>query len=229
MPRLFVTPREIDFINDISKEVTKDIVGQKIFYFPISFDKTNVHDVYEEAVEKITEEAIEINCLVDWQPADVTTNKFGQDSILAIKAYIQSRDMIHKEIDLKDGDFFSYGRDIYEITTVKTFRNIYGQIEYDDGIELTARQVRRDNFAVRPPGPLEEAHSDDDAIQDTFHQQRGFSENREGPTGDRHDLVDKGVLDAPEIDEPAEISTRGTTGAVGNSFYGEGDTSNTTS
>lgn len=229
MPRLFITPREIDFINDISKEVTKDIVGQKIYYFPISFDKTKVHEVYEEALEKITEETIEINCLVDWQPADVKTNKFGQDSILAIKVYIQSRDMIQKEIALKDGDFFSYGRDIYEITSVKTFRNIYGQIEYDDGIELAGRQVRRDNFAIRPPGPLEESHSDDDAVQDTFHQQRGFAENREGPTGDTRDLIKKGVLEVPEIDEPAETSQRGTTGAVGNSFYGEGDSPNTTS
>src|SRR5690606_20624458 len=134
---------------DIAKEVTKDIIGQKIYYYPISFDKTKVHEIYEEAVEKITEETIEINCIVDWQPADVKTNKFGQDSILSIKVYIQSRDMIQKEIDLKDGDFFSYGRDLYEITTIKTFRNIYGQIEYDDGIELTARQVRRDNFAIK--------------------------------------------------------------------------------
>lgn len=226
MPRLFVTPREIDFINDIAKEVTKDIVGQKIFYFPISFDKTKVHDVYEEAVEKIAENPIEINCLVDWQPADVTTNKFGQDSILKIKVYIQSRDMIHKEIELKDGDFFTYGSDVYEITTVKTFRNIYGQIEYDDGIEMTAVQVRRDNFTVRPPGPLEEQFSDEDAVQDTFHQQRGFAENREGPTGDKHDLVDKGVLDAPDIDEPAEVSARGTKRNMGNAFYGEGDMEN---
>lgn len=222
MPRLFVSPREIDFINDIAKEVVKDIVGQKIYYFPISFDKTKVHDVYEEAIEKISEQTIEINCIVDWQPADVKTNKFGQDSILSIKVYIQSRDMIQKEIALKDGDFFSFGSDLYEITKLTTFRKIYGQVEYDDGIELTARQVRRDNFAVRPPGPLEEKFTDDDAVQDTFYQQRGFDENREGKTGDKHDLVDKGVLEPPIDDSPAEISSRGTTGRAGNAFYGEG-------
>lgn len=223
MPRLFISPREIDFINDISKEVTKDIIGQKIYYFPVSFDKTKIHDIYEEAIEKIVEQAIEINCIVDWEPADVITNKFGQDSILSIKVYVQSRDMIHKQIELKDGDFFSYGSDVYEITTVKTFRNIYGQIEYDDGIELTARQVRRDNFSVRPPGPLEEKYSDEDAVQDTFVQQRGFSENREGETGDKRDLIDKGVLETPDITKPAEVSSRGTSGNSSNAFYGEGD------
>jgi hypothetical protein len=223
MPRLFITPREIDFINDISKEVTKDIVGHKIYYYPVSFDKSNVHKIYEESLEKIIEQTIEINCIVDWQPAEVKTTKFGQDSILSIKVYIQSRDMLQKDIALKDGDFFSFGADVYEITTVKTHRNIYGQIEYSDGIELTARQVRKDNFAIKPPGPTNEWYGDEDSIQDRFVQQRGFSENKEGETGDKRDLVDKGVLDRPEIDEPAEISERGTTGNVGNAFYGEGD------
>jgi len=220
MPRLFITPREIDFINDISKEVTKDIIGHKIYYFPISFDKTKIHAIYEESPEKIVEQAIEINCIVNWEPAEVKTTKFGQDSILSIKVYIQSRDMIQKEIALKDGDFFSFGADIYEITTIKTHRNIYGQIEYTDGIELTARQARKDNFAIKPPGPTNEFYNDDDAVQGRFVQQRGFSENKEGETGDRHDLVDKGVLDPP-ISQPAEISNLGTTQRAGNAFYGE--------
>jgi len=222
MPRLFITPREIDFINDISKEVTKDIIGHKIYYFPISFDKTKVHAIYEESPEKITEEAIEINCIVSWEPAQVKTTKFGQDSILSIKVYIQARDMIQKEIALKDGDFFSFGADLYEITTLNPFKNIYGQIEYMSGIELTARQVRKDSFAIKPPGPTSEFYSDEDAVQGRFVQQRGFSENKEGETGDRRDLVDKGVLDAP-ISTPAEISNLGTSQKAGNSFYGEGD------
>ena len=58
MSRLFITPREINFINDIAKEVIKDVVGQKIYYFPISVTKTRVHDVYEESPEKIFENPI---------------------------------------------------------------------------------------------------------------------------------------------------------------------------
>lgn len=222
MPRLFVTGREIDFFNDISKETMKDIVGQKIYYYPVSYDKTNVHEVYEEAVEKIVEQPIEIDAIVDWQPADVKTNQFGQDSILSIKVYVQSRDMIDKEIEIKDGDFFTYGPDAFEITTIKKFRNIYGQIEYSDGIEMEARQVRRDMFAVRPIGPTDEKYSDEDAKQERFVQQRGFAENREGPTGDVRDLQKKGVLEEP-LCGPAEVSERGTRGNVSNAFYNEGD------
>jgi hypothetical protein len=45
--RLFLTPREINFMNDISKELVKDVVGQKIFLYQISEIKSKVHDVYE--------------------------------------------------------------------------------------------------------------------------------------------------------------------------------------
>jgi len=223
MPRLFITPREIDFINDISKEVIKDIIGQKVYYYPISFDKSKVDDVYEEAIEKIFENPIEINCIVDWQPPDITTTKFGQDSILSIKVYIQSRDLIHKEIEVKDGDFFSYGSEFFEITSARTMKNIYGQVEYGDGIELLGRQARKDLFSEKAFGPTKESFNDPEAVQKTFVQQRGFDENREGKTGDKRDLVDNGVLDAPDIDEPAEISSRGTSGNSGNAFFGQYD------
>ena len=53
MPRLFITPREVDFISDITKELVKDVRGQKIFYYRVREDLTEVHDVYEEAPEKI--------------------------------------------------------------------------------------------------------------------------------------------------------------------------------
>ena len=47
MARLFVSEREINFINDTMKEVVKDVIGQKIYYFPISEIKSRVHDIYE--------------------------------------------------------------------------------------------------------------------------------------------------------------------------------------
>ena len=40
MSRFFITEREVNFINDIAKEVVKDVVGQKIYYFPISVAKS---------------------------------------------------------------------------------------------------------------------------------------------------------------------------------------------
>ena len=55
MSRLFITQREINFINDIGKEIVKDVIGQKIYYYSINEVKTRIPDVYEEAPEKVYE------------------------------------------------------------------------------------------------------------------------------------------------------------------------------
>ena len=60
MARLFITPREIDFISDLTKEINKDVIGQKVYYYKIRADLTNVHEVYEEAVNKVFDPPVEV-------------------------------------------------------------------------------------------------------------------------------------------------------------------------
>ena len=43
MARLFITPREIDFISDVTKEIVKDVIGQKIYYYKVREDLSKVH------------------------------------------------------------------------------------------------------------------------------------------------------------------------------------------
>jgi len=219
MARLFITPREVDFINDINKEILKDVNGQKIYYFSISEKKTHVHDIYREAPEKIFEQPIEIDAWVAWEPQDVKTDRFGQEEVSRIEVLIPNRDMIDKRIKLSSGDFFSYGTKFFEIVQIKETHQIYGQIEYTGGVRLIGKESRKSNFASKLLGPTYEGLSDPDAVQDTFHQQRGFAENANGVTGDVRDLQKKNVLDEP-LTGPSEVSPRGTlTGSAGSSFY----------
>jgi hypothetical protein len=55
MARLFITSREIDLISDLTKEIIKDVIGQKVFYYSVSETKSHVHDIYLESPEKIFE------------------------------------------------------------------------------------------------------------------------------------------------------------------------------
>jgi hypothetical protein len=223
MARLFITPREIDFINDLNKELVKDVVGQTIVLYPISEIKTKVHDVYQEAVNKIFEKPIRIDALVEWEPEDVRTNQFGTEEFTSVTAFIPHRDMINKDIRLAEGDFFSYGPQFFEVTSARTTHNIYGQIEFTGGMKLTGKEARRSLFISKLKGPTDENYSDSDAIQDPFHQQRGFDQNAEGPTGDVRDLQRRGVLDAP-LTGPSEVSSLGTlTGSANSSFYDDQD------
>ena len=220
MARLFITPREMNFINDIAKEVIKDVVGQKIFLFQISEIKSKVHDIYEESPDKVFETPIELDCLVKYNEQEIRTNRFGSEEYYTIEAYIQSRDLLDKGIEILEGDFFSYGSTFFEVIKAPLTQTIFGQIEHKRFITITGRQSRREQFLSKVFGPTSEEYTDSDAVQNTFVQQRGFKNNRLGETADVRDLQKSGVLDAP-ITGPKEVSPKGDSTNVGSSFYDE--------
>lgn len=220
MGRLFLSEREINYINDLGKELVKDVVGQKIYYYSISNIKSQVHDVYEESPDKIFENPIEIDALVKYSPQDVRTNRFGSEEYYSIEAYLQARDLLDKGIDVHEGDFFSYGETFFEVIKSPRSDVIYGQIEHKTYITITGKQSRKGQFVSKVFGPTSEDYSDPDAVQTTYVQQRGFEKNRLGVTGDVRDLQKNGVLDAP-ISGPAEVSPSGDTTGAGSSFYDE--------
>jgi len=217
--RLFITPREINFINDIGKEIVKDVVGQKIYYFPISEIKSKVHDVYEEAPEKVFENPIEIGALVKYQPQEIRANVFGSEEYYTIEAYIQERDLLDKGIQILEGDFFSYGSVFFEVIQAPDSNTIYGEIEHKGFLTITGKQSRKGQFTSKIFGPTSEAYSDPDAVQETFVQQRGFAMNAEGPTGDIRALQENDVLTKP-ISGPGEVTPKGE-GRAGSAFYDE--------
>lgn len=207
MPRLFITPREINLINDLAKEVVKDVVGQKIYLFQISEAKSKIHEIYEESTEKIFDNPIEIECLVEYQPQVISTNQFGSEEYFSIKVYINSRDLLDRQIEILEGDFFSYGSTFFEIVTAPDSATLMGQIEYKSYITLTGKQARKGQFVSKVFGPTSEEYSDKDAVQNSFYQQRGFAKNQLGETGDKRELISNGTLDQP-ITGPKEVSKK---------------------
>jgi hypothetical protein len=220
MARFFITKREINFINDITKELIKDVIGQKIYFFPISEIKSNIHDIYEESPEKIFDNPIEIECLVKYEAPDIRTNRFGSEKYFRVSAHIQSKDLLDRGIEILEGDFFSFGSVFFEITQAPDADIIFGQVEHEQYITLKGTQSRKGQFISKVFGPTSETYSDDDAVQETFVQQRGFENNRLGKTGDVRDLRKNGILDDP-ISGPKEVSKKGGNARAGSSFYGD--------
>ena len=222
MARLFITPREINFISDITKEIIKDVIGQKIIYYPISEIKTKTHEVYNEALKKVFDNPIIIDALVDNNfQTETKIDKFGVDAQYKIEVYIQHRDLVEKNINVNIGDFFSFGDNFYEITDRTFMRNIYGMPEYKDGVKIVGIKSRQGLFDTSLVGPTDIRYTDPDAVQDTFVQQRGEQKDVNGdPTGDVRDLVKNGVLDPP-LTGPKEVSHEGDSTGVGPAFYDE--------
>jgi hypothetical protein len=222
MSRLFITKREIDFIADTTSEIIKDVIGQRIFYYPVSVVKTQVHDVYEEAVNKVFESPIEIDALVEFSPEEVKTNIFGHEEIYKLDVFIQHRDLLNKQIKCKEGDFFSYGSVFFEVITATFIDNIFGQTEHYTGIKLTGKQARKGQINMPALGPTSEEYSDDNAVQTEFEQQRGFSEDSDGnDTGDVRALQENEKLEEP-ISGPTGVKDPDDTDTVIDSaFYGD--------
>lgn len=216
MARLFLTHREIDFINDTSKELIKDIVGQKIYYYRVRPEFTNIHTVYDEAVDKIFDPPVEIECRVQYEPQDVRTNKFGSEEFYTINCWFHYRDIIERDIKINEGDFFSYDGNWFEVVKSTLDSVIYGQIEHGMGYHVICKQARRGLIDRDPIGPTSEQWTDADAVQSTFVQQRGFETNKQGETADVRNLQQNGVLDRP-LSGPAEVAPDG----ISSSFYDE--------
>jgi hypothetical protein len=221
MARLFITPRELNFISDITKELIKDVVGQKIYYYPISEHKTQTHGVYNEALKKVFDNPIAIDALIDNNfQSDTKIDQFGVDAQYKIEVFIQHRDLVEKGINVAIGDYFSFSEIFYEITERSFMRNIYGMPEHKDGVKLVGARVRESQFKALVIGPTDISRPEADAVQTTFVQQRGAAVNKEGDTADVRDLVRNGVLDEP-LTGPREVSSLGDGPGVGSAFYDE--------
>ena len=223
MARLFITPRELNYISDITKEIIKDVIGQKIIYYPVSEIKTKTHEVYNEALKKIFDNPIIIDALVSNEFQTTTKiDKFGIDAQYQIEVYLQYRDLVDKGISINIGDFFSFSDIFYEITEQVSMRNIYGMAEHKNALKLIGIKSRQGLFVAPLIGPTDIKYTDSDAIQDVFVQQRGLKYDKKTGdlTGDIRDLVREGVLDQP-ITGQQEISNLGDPDNVGNAFYGE--------
>jgi hypothetical protein len=221
MARLFITPRELNFISDITKEIIKDVIGQKIYYYPMSEIKTKTHGVYNEATQKVFDNPIEIDALVDSSfQTETKINQFGVDAQYKLEVFMQHRDLVEKGITPAIGDYYSFSFIFYEVTELNFMRNIYGMPEHIDGVKLTGTKVRQSQFNTNIIGPTGLSFTDTDAIQDTFVQQRGIAENKLGETHDVRDLVRNGVLDAP-LTGPREVSPTGDKTGSGAAFYDE--------
>ena len=190
MARLFIGLREVQFINDLTKEFIKDVAGQVIHYFPVSAIKSSVHKVYNESIQKIFENPISIPALVGMPEYSSKTTNFGPDIEAKIEVLVQFKDLQDKKIVVSEGDFFSYDDMFYEVlTVVNVGKNIFGLAEYNTAWKITARSARLNQMDV-PNLPDPRLAPED--IQIVFEQQRGLPLMNDGQeTGDVREMRER--------------------------------------
>jgi hypothetical protein len=215
--RLFIGQREQNLISDITKELFRDVVGQKVYYYAISETKTRNHEIYNESPDKVWDAPIELPALVGSPERTVKTDIFGPEHLAKIEIFLHYRDLVDIGVNVTIGDFVRWGDTMYEIANIANLRNIYGHAEQTDGLKLECVQARKGQIDPPQIGPSDVAFSDPDAVQKEFEQTRGNKEINGQPTGDKRDLQENGVLEKP-VTGPNRIVEDG---PKGSDFYGD--------
>lgn len=147
MSTLFVTDREISFVNLISRELIQHVVGETIYYYAISVEKTRVHRIYREAIKKTWAPPVQINALVRYDSPTTRTTQEGVDTEYNLEVYFHNQELGERNVVPREGDFVEYGGVFYEIATVTQPQLIFGQIQNKILTKCTCVISRESNFA----------------------------------------------------------------------------------
>lgn len=140
-PPLFTGKKEKDFVKQINDEVIERVIGQGIFYYPISVEHTEFHEVYGEAITKTFLPPIRVHALIEWSEYITETGKFGVDRRRAINVHFHKRRLTEDQnLYVREGDFVKYGDLFYEIVSLSEPQELFGQ--NDARMEIVAKCIR---------------------------------------------------------------------------------------
>jgi phenylpropionate dioxygenase-like ring-hydroxylating dioxygenase large terminal subunit len=140
-PPLFTGKKEKDFVKQVTDEVIERIVGQGVFYYPISVEHTEFHEVYGEAITKTFLPPIRVYALIEWSEFITETGKFGVDRRRAITIHFHKKRLTEdQDLYVREGDFVKYGDLFYEIVSLSEPQQLFGQT--DTKVEIVAKCIR---------------------------------------------------------------------------------------
>lgn len=148
MARLFIGPREVNFFNGINKELLQKIICQKIIYYSVSLEETNVHRLYDEAVRKSVYTPVEVNALVLYQEPEQKVDQFSIDTTYKLEVYFYQEELRERSIIPREGDFLKFGDVVYEMEKLNRPQIVYGQIEKEVMVKAVCRVARESQFKV---------------------------------------------------------------------------------
>lgn len=154
---MFRSPRDIEFVKRIAREVIERVVGDKITYYPISNQFSEQDEVYGESKMKIFDPPVEVYALVEWLEQEITTNQFGQDIVYNINVFILEEYLNQIELKPIEGDMVDYDEKKFEILKVEQPRQIFAKAGQPLGRKLVCRSVRESQFATTISGTVEHA------------------------------------------------------------------------
>ena len=130
---LFGSNRDFNLLTKINRELLSDIIEQEILYYKYSLTETTAN-LYGEALEKIFQTPVKLNCLITRGDQVVTVDEMGPDlNREASFAFLRS-DLESSIIIPEVGDILNWQENFYEVDTVRENQLFVGR---DNNYNLT--------------------------------------------------------------------------------------------
>ena len=149
-PPLFLGEKERNLVKQVNDELIERVIGQGIFYYPISMEHTNFHPLYGEAIQKTFLPPVRVYALIMWQGYTTEVTKLGIDKRLSITVHFHNRRITEdQDLYVREGDFVQYGETYYEIVSWNQPKQIFGQVDHQMEIEAKCIKAREGLFNAK--------------------------------------------------------------------------------
>lgn len=123
---LFYSAKERSFFQSINEELLGEVIQQQIIYYAVSAEETRTN-LYGESDSKVFRIPIKMWALVqfDRSTTNFETSQANRDYHVRVK--FRYSDLAEKNTYPREGDFLTFGRDVYEVFTILGPRQVVGQ------------------------------------------------------------------------------------------------------
>ena len=130
---LFGSNRDFNLLTKINRELLTDVVEQEILYYKFSLDETNAN-LYGEALEKVFQIPVKLNCLITRGDQVVTVDDMGPDLNREASFAFLREDLKNSLVVPEVGDILNWQENFYEVDTVRENQLFVGR---DNSYNLT--------------------------------------------------------------------------------------------
>jgi len=161
---LFLTPREIQYINSINTELLEIVANQNFNYWPVEVEMSEADELYGESEKKIPRNPIKVFGWIQLDEPETITNNFGAETRRRLELYLHIDRLTEVGVYPKKGDYIEWDSQFFEITElfVNNQGYIHGLTENKVGVTVRCISTRENIFAPRKDINIEEEQSTQD-------------------------------------------------------------------
>lgn len=142
---LFFSEREKFFFEEIADEAIQDVSAQHILYFAVDLAESEYDELYNEVIQRVFKQPIEMSVLIEYDPPKQNVDKIGPDTIQNIDVFCDKDLLREKSLEVLQGDFLQWGFNFYQVRDLGGVEIIHGMPAYNHSVKLSCT-LTRDSF-----------------------------------------------------------------------------------